>query len=183
MSVRLDNAKIRLLDIVDSSNTIKIYPNNITSYGGLVAEGYKRGGYNGIHLGPDSNYMTVMSDSEHQGLYNSGNGQWIIYYNRPAAGVGFGTTSLAGNNKVTIEGNATIKNLLTVANGVSHYGIKVGNTYINAIDGDVIFQNNNAIRFGSDNWNWDEWAGLKYDWTNKRIYLESLITIFSLEIV
>lgn len=171
MAIRLDEAKLRMLKIVDTSNTIKIYPNNITSYGGLVVEGYKKGGYNGIHLGPDSNYMTIMSDSEHQGLYNSGNGQWIIYYNRPAAGVGFGTTTLAGNNKVTIEGNATIKNLLTVANGVSHYGIKVGNTYINAIDGDIIFQNNNALRFGSDSWNWDEWAGLKYDWTNKRIYL------------
>lgn len=171
MAIRLDEARLRMLKIVDTSNTIKIYPNNITSYTGLVVEGFQNGGYDGIHLGPNSNYMTVMSNDIHQGLYNQSRGRWIVYFNRSSNSIGLGTNSLVSNNTVTIDGNAIIKNLLTVANGVSHYGIKVGNTYINAIDGDVIFQNNNAIRFGSDNWNWDEWAGLKYDWTNKRIYL------------
>ena len=171
MAIRLDEARLRMLKIVDTSNTIKIYPNNITSYTGLVVEGFQNGGYDGIHLGPNSNYMTVMSNDIHQGLYNQSSGRWIVYFNRSSNSIGLGTNSLVSNNTVTIDGNAIIKNLLTVANGVSHYGIKVVNTYINAIDGDIIFQNNNALRFGSDNWNWDEWAGLKYDWTNKRIYL------------
>lgn len=171
MAIRLDEARLRMLKIVDTSNTIKIYPNNITSYTGLVVEGFQNGGYDGIHLGPNSNYMTVMSNDIHQGLYNQSSGRWIVYFNRSSNSIGLGTNSLVSNNTVTIDGNAIIKNLLTVANGVSHYGIKVGNTYINAIDGDIIFQNNNALRFGSDSWNWDEWAGLKYDWTNKRIYL------------
>lgn len=171
MAIRLDEARLRLLKIVDTSNTIKIYPNNITSYGGLVVEGYQNGGYDGIHLGSNVNYMTVMSSDTHQGLYNQSKGRWIIYFNRSSDSIGLGTDSLVANNIVTITGNAVIKNLLTVANGVHHYGIKVGDTYINAIDGDVIFQNNNALRFGSDNWNWDEWAGLKYDWVNKYIYL------------
>ena len=171
MAIRLDEARLRMLKIVDTSNTIKIYPNNITSYTGLVVEGFQNGGYDGIHLGPNSNYMTVMSNDIHQGLYNQSSGRWIVYFNRSSNSIGLGTNSLVSNNTVTIDGNAIIKNLLTVANGVSHYGIKVGNTYINAIDGDIIFQNNNALRFGSDNWNWDEWAGLRYDWTNKRIYL------------
>lgn len=115
--------------------------------------------------------MAVISESIHQGLYNEANDKWIIYFNRSSNSIGLGTKSLISNNVVTIDGNAIIKNLLTVANGASHYGIKIGDTYINAINGDIIFQNNSAIRFGSDSWNWDEWAGLKYDCVNKYIYL------------
>ena len=61
--------------------------------------------------------------------------------------------------------------LLTTADGSRHNGIKIGNTYINAIDGNLIFQNNSAIRFGGDSWDWNIWAGLKYEHSSKTIYL------------
>ena len=64
-----------------------------------------------------------------------------------------------------------LDNLLTTSSGGSHKGVKVGSTYINGISGDLIFQNNNAIRFGTDSWDYDEWAGLKYVHSSKTISL------------
>lgn len=61
--------------------------------------------------------------------------------------------------------------LLTTTCGATHCGLKVGNTYINAIDGNLIFQNNTALRFGGDSWDWNVWAGLKYVHSSKTIYL------------
>lgn len=171
MAIRLDEARLRLLKIVDTSNTVKIYPNTVSSYGGLAVEGYTKGGYQGIHLGSSTNYMTVMSGEDQQGLYNQAAGRWVIYYKRTSDAIGIGTSDLVANNRVTITNNASITNLLTVGYGTTHYGIKVGNTYINAINGDLIFQNNNNIRFGADDWDYNKWAGLKYDSTNKYIYL------------
>ena len=171
MAIRLDEARLRLLKIVDTSNTVKIYPNTVSSYGGLAVEGYTKGGYQGIHLGSSTNYMTVMSGEDQQGLYNQATGRWIIYYKRTSDAIGIGTSYLVANNRVTITNNASITNLLTVGYAKTHYGIKVGNTYINAINGDLILQNNNTIRFGADDWDYNKWAGLKYDSTNKYIYL------------
>ena len=67
--------------------------------------------------------------------------------------------------------NATTTGLLTVSTGGSHCGIKAGNTYINSINSDLILQNNGAIRFGTDSWDYNEWAGLKYVHTSKTISL------------
>lgn len=60
--------------------------------------------------------------------------------------------------------------LLTTTSS-NHGGIKIGNTYITAINGDLIFQNNSAIRFGGDSWDYNVWAGLKYIHSSKTIYL------------
>lgn len=67
--------------------------------------------------------------------------------------------------------NATTTGLLTVSTGGSHCGIKAGNTYINSINSDLIFQNNGAIRFGGDSWDYNVWAGLKYVHSSKTISL------------
>ena len=80
------------------------------------------------------------------------------------------TETEADNTFVNVTGD-TMTGLLTTAYGSSHNGIKIGNTYINAIDGNLIFQNNNAIRFGGDSWDWNIWAGLKYEHSSKTIYL------------
>ena len=61
--------------------------------------------------------------------------------------------------------------LLTTTYGNNHSGIKVGNTYINAINGELIFQNNSTIRFGGDSWDYNVWAGLKYVHASKTICL------------
>lgn len=45
------------------------------------------------------------------------------------------------------------------------------NARISAIDDQVIFNTGNAIRFGETSWDWNKWAGLKYNHSNKTIYL------------
>lgn len=76
----------------------------------------------------------------------------------------------ADNRYVNITGD-TMTGLLTTTSGGSHNGVKVGDTYVNAINGQLIFQNNSSIRFGGDSWDYNVWAGLKYDHSNKIVYL------------
>lgn len=45
------------------------------------------------------------------------------------------------------------------------------NARISAIDDKVIFNTGNAIRFGETAWDWNKWAGLKYNHSDKTIYL------------
>lgn len=45
------------------------------------------------------------------------------------------------------------------------------NARISAIDDQVIFNTGNAIRFGETAWDWNKWAGLKYNHSDKTIYL------------
>lgn len=45
------------------------------------------------------------------------------------------------------------------------------NARISAIDDQVIFNTGNAIRFGETAWDWNQWAGLRYNHSNKTIYL------------
>ena len=45
------------------------------------------------------------------------------------------------------------------------------NARISAINDQVIFNTGNAIRFGETAWDWNEWAGLKYNHSDKTIYL------------
>lgn len=84
--------------------------------------------------------------------------------------VTFGSNATNNTAYLPLAGG-TMTGLLTTTSGGSHKGIKVGNTYINAINGDLIFQNNSAIRFGGDSWDYNVWAGLKYVHSSKIIYL------------
>ena len=43
--------------------------------------------------------------------------------------------------------------------------------WISAHEGQVIFNTGNAIRFGETDWDWNQWAGLKYNHSKKTIYL------------
>ena len=45
------------------------------------------------------------------------------------------------------------------------------NARISAMYDQVIFNTGNAIRFGGTDWDWNQWAGLKYIHSNKTIYL------------
>lgn len=79
--------------------------------------------------------------------------------------------ALGVSSGLTVTGDASITNLLTVGSGSSNYGIKVGDNYINAISKHLIFQNTDQIRFGPNDWDYNKWAGLRYDSSNKYIYL------------
>lgn len=80
------------------------------------------------------------------------------------------TESEADARFVNVSGD-TMTGLLAAKVGATHTGIKLGNTYLTAINGDTILQNNNAIRFGTDAWDYNQWAGLKYSHTDKTVYL------------
>lgn len=43
--------------------------------------------------------------------------------------------------------------------------------WISALDGQIIFNTGKAIRFGETAWDWNQWAGLKYNHSSKTIYL------------
>lgn len=69
-----------------------------------------------------------------------------------------------------VGGNSYFSNLVTVYAG-NNLGVKIGNTNITAIDGSLILQNNTALRFGSSEWDWNKWAGLKYVPDSKTIVI------------
>jgi phage-related protein len=107
---------------------------------------------------------------------NSDNSNWIGVQNICSqSSIGDGNWSLrtsgaAHFKDTTINGTATIKNLLSLVDG-SHRGLKMGSTYISSLDGEVILQGNTALRFGNDAWDYNQWAGLKYDHSSKTVYL------------
>lgn len=107
---------------------------------------------------------------------NSDNSNWIGVQNICSqSSIGDGNWSLrtsgaAHFRDTTINGTATIKNLLSLVDG-SHKGLKMGSTYISSLDGEVILQGNTALRFGNDAWDYNQWAGLKYDHSSKTVYL------------
>lgn len=80
------------------------------------------------------------------------------------------TESEADARFVNVTGD-TMTGLLTAKVGATHTGIKLGNTYLTANDGNVILQNIDALRFGSDTWQYNQWAGLKYNSDSKTVYL------------
>ena len=62
-------------------NGAHLYANSGQStYGALVTQG-ARNGYNGLHFGNNTNYMTVMDNNNDKGLYQEGK-RWILWYNR-----------------------------------------------------------------------------------------------------
>ena len=70
----------------------------------------------------------------------------------------------------SFNGTANVSGLLTLSDG-SHTGLKMGSTYISSLSGNIIFQNNTAIRFGGDAWDYNVWAGLNYIHSSKTINL------------
>lgn len=80
------------------------------------------------------------------------------------------TESEADARFVNVSGD-TMTGLLAAKVGATHTGIKLGNTYLTANDGNVILQNIDALRFGSDTWQYNQWAGLKYNSDSKTVYL------------
>ncbi len=62
--------------------------------------------------------------------------------------------------------------LLTLQTG-NHIGAKLGSAYLtsaNSSNGEILLQNGH-LRFGSDSWDYNQWAGLKYVHSSKIIYL------------
>lgn len=80
-----------------------------------------------------------------------------------------GTANVSG----ALSGATTISASNTISTTLQNGALKIGNklTPISAIDAQVIFNTGAAIRFGETAWDWNKWAGLKYNHSNKTIYL------------
>lgn len=80
-----------------------------------------------------------------------------------------GTANVSG----ALSGATTISASNTISTTLQNGALKIGNklTPISAIDAQIIFNTGAAIRFGETNWDWNQWAGLKYTHSNKTIYL------------
>lgn len=85
--------------------------------------------------------------------------------------VGIGTTSPA--YKLHVVGD--IYSTASIRTAAKNQAIMLTNdgnpAWISALEGQVIFNTGKAIRFGETAWNWNQWAGLKYTYSNKTIYL------------
>lgn len=75
------------------------------------------------------------------------------------------------------DGTGNVNGTIYINNSNSSNGaIRLNNDIsaharISAIDDQVIFNTGNAIRFGETAWDWNQWAGLKYNHSDKTIYL------------
>ena len=69
------------------------------------------------------------------------------------------------NGTIYINNNNSSEGAIRLNNNIN------SNARISAIDSQVIFNTGNAIRFGETDWDWNQWAGLKYTHSNKTIYL------------
>ena len=69
------------------------------------------------------------------------------------------------NGTIYINNSNSSKGAIRLNNNIS------SNARISAINDQVIFNTGNAIRFGETAWDWNQWAGLKYNHSNKTIYL------------
>lgn len=78
-----------------------------------------------------------------------------------------------GNVSGALSGATTISASNTISTSLQNGALKIGNKSapISAIDAQVIFNTGAAIRFGETNWDWNQWAGLKYTHSNKTVYL------------
>ena len=85
--------------------------------------------------------------------------------------VGIGAVS--PSYKLHVKGD--IYSSATIRTAAQNQAIMLTNdaspAWISALEGQVIFNTGNAIRFGETAWDWNEWAGLKYTHSNKTIYL------------
>lgn len=77
----------------------------------------------------------------------------------------------------SFNGTADVNGTIYINNSDSSNGaIRLNNNVnsnarISAISDQVIFNTSSAIRFGETDWDWNQWAGLKYTHSNKTIYL------------
>lgn len=80
-----------------------------------------------------------------------------------------GTANVSG----ALSGATTISASNTISTTLQNGALKIGNksTPISAINEQVIFNTGGAIRFGETAWDWNQWAGLKYNHSSKTIFL------------
>lgn len=103
------------------------------------------------------------------GANNSGFGQGLCIDTN--LNVGIGTNSPA--YKLHVAGEIYSSSVIrsNAQNGAIFLSNDTNPAWISALDGQVIFNTGKAIRFGATDWEYSDWAGLKYDTVANAIYL------------
>lgn len=103
------------------------------------------------------------------GANNSGFGQGLCIDTNLNVGIGAASPAY----KLHVAGD--IYSSSTIRTAAQNKAIVLSNdenpAWISALSGQVIFNTGNAIRFGATNWEYSDWAGLKYDTVANAIYL------------
>lgn len=79
------------------------YPNTTSTYGSYMIKGAK-GGYTGFLIGPNKNYIHLMSNGTNEGLYNESTGRWVLHYNRSSNLISIGGSTVSRGYLLRIEG-------------------------------------------------------------------------------
>lgn len=129
---------------------------------------------NGVWIGLNTN-----SESRNNTIDCDGNDNLFLNYYRAKHVI----TNIAGGNLGVGTYNPTYKlhvagdiySTSTIRTAAQNQAIVLSNNsspaWISALEGQIIFNTGNAIRFGETAWDWNQWAGLKYTHSNKTIYL------------
>lgn len=103
------------------------------------------------------------------GANNSGFGQGLCIDTNLNVGISTNTPAY----KLHVAGD--IYSSSTIRTATNNKAIVLSNdsspAWISALEGQVIFNTGKAIRFGATNWEYSDWAGLKYDTVANAIYL------------
>lgn len=102
------------------------------------------------------------------GEYNSSQKDAINIFSNHNVGIG-----VDPSYKLHVKGD--IYSSATIRTAAQNQAIMLTNdaspAWISALEGQVIFNTGKAIRFGETAWDWNQWAGLRYNHSNKTIYL------------
>lgn len=111
-----------------------------------------------------SKYKLVL----YAGEYNSSQKDAINILSNHNVGIG-----VDPSYKLHVKGD--IYSSATIRTAAQNQAIMLTNdaspAWISALEGQVIFNTGAAIRFGETAWDWNQWAGLRYNHSNKTIYL------------
>jgi len=111
-----------------------------------------------------SKYKLVL----YAGEYNSNQTDAINILSNHNVGIGVNPSY-----KLHVKGD--IYSSATIRTAAQNHAIMLTNdaspAWISALEGQVIFNTGKAIRFGETAWDWNQWAGLKYNHSDKTIYL------------
>jgi hypothetical protein len=103
------------------------------------------------------------------GANNSGFGQGLCIDTNLNVGISTNTPAY----KLHVAGD--IYSSATIRTAAQNQAIMLTNdanpAWISALEGQVIFNTGKAIRFGETAWDWNQWAGLRYNHSDKTIYL------------